>query len=858
MTDTIFEDGPEDVGYGRVVHTVALTGADGEDSDGRPDWKRPTSLSVTFTPIQVAVHTNTPMVTFLPQIVDATYVNGVLVGPDGKEGVVLVDQSDPDIQPNGWTYLATWSGDGEVIPPTAFQVHAGKVVDLSTFILGGMVDGDGDYTLPDVGPLLEAVEDAQVLFEMARAAQTPALSVTATTVDPGQEASVVADGEYPDLHFLLRIPRGQKGDKGDKPAVTWDGTKMVVEGVTGPDLKGVQGDTGDPGHSPSLTWDGDRIAIDGAVTGPHLKGLKGDRGADGTGIEISGSVATYANLPTGLGSGDVGKSYLVSADGLLYIWDGTAFPAQGSGVAFKGDKGDPGDDGADGHSPVLTWSGTKIAIDGVASGPDLKGVPGDPGEDGADGHSPVLTWVGNKIAIDGTAGPDLKGPAGEPGPAPITAWDGTKLVVNGVVGPDLKGPKGDSGGNVPLTTEAQVRDALLAGGEFWVSSTSPIALSTPLVVNRGNTVMHGGWFTVASGVGIKITTNDVTLDSVRVDGGRTDASVRVSTQHLIEAIGTSASSIRRTTIQNCILNDSLSDGIYLEYATDAFVSGCQIQRLLYAGVMVISGLRVHVERCRISDVKLTSGTVDGYGIAFTDTANTVDARSRDCRATNNFISYVDREGIDTHGGIGIIVEGNTVTQCARGVAIVSGNSTRVVAPEECVVTGNRIVGTGARTTLMEAVALIGVSDTVNANGAVTGNVALGYTSNYNIKFVDATKSFLGGNSSPIVPWTDVAMTSSGVSHVDYPCQWMMDNNTVFLRGRFHYPATFIDDRVANITNKIGYPQKTLPVASAKAMNATGGTGTVMVDNNGSVMFNYHNGSTNPDIYWPLQGSYRID
>jgi hypothetical protein len=40
-------------------------------------------------------------------------------------------------------------------------------------------------------------------------------------------------------------------------------------------------------------------------------------------------------------------------------------------------------------------------------------VAGGDGTDGADGHSPVLTWSGDQIAIDGTVtGPHLTGPAG--------------------------------------------------------------------------------------------------------------------------------------------------------------------------------------------------------------------------------------------------------------------------------------------------------------------------------------------------------------------------------------------------------------------------------------------------------------
>lgn len=119
------------------------------------------------------------------------------------------------------------------------------------------------------------------------------------------------------------------------------------------------------GHSPVVVWNGTKLVIDGA-TGPDLKG---PAGKDGSSLTLSGSVANYAALPTGLTAADAGKSWIVNSDGLMYTWSGSAFPASGQGVAVKGPKGD------DGHSPTLAWSGTKLTVDGVP-GPDLKGPAG--------------------------------------------------------------------------------------------------------------------------------------------------------------------------------------------------------------------------------------------------------------------------------------------------------------------------------------------------------------------------------------------------------------------------------------------------------------------------------------------------
>lgn len=118
--------------------------------------------------------------------------------------------------------------------------------------------------------------------------------------------------------------------------------------------QGLKGDTGDQGPQ-------------------GIQGIQGPPGADGAGIEIAGSVATYNELPTGLTTADSGDGYLVEADGLLYIWSGTAFPADGSGVAFRGPAGPAGADGATGAqgprgSQWFTGPGTPGTVTGSQPG----------------------------------------------------------------------------------------------------------------------------------------------------------------------------------------------------------------------------------------------------------------------------------------------------------------------------------------------------------------------------------------------------------------------------------------------------------------------------------------------------------
>ena len=117
-----------------------------------------------------------------------------------------------------------------------------------------------------------------------------------------------------------------------------------------PAIKGKDGKDGAPGKTgprgAAFTYADFTAEQLAALKGPKGdKGDKGDTGAPGAGLSISGSVANYGSLPKNLTAADAGKAYFVETDGKLYIWSGSAFPAEGEGSQFKGDKGDKGDTG---------------------------------------------------------------------------------------------------------------------------------------------------------------------------------------------------------------------------------------------------------------------------------------------------------------------------------------------------------------------------------------------------------------------------------------------------------------------------------------------------------------------------------
>ena len=66
------------------------------------------------------------------------------------------------------------------------------------------------------------------------------------------------------------------------------------------------------------------------------------QGRDGTGVNLRGAVGTYPQLPTDLTVDDAGAAYVVQGSGKLYVWSGTAWPAESNGADFRGQQGNPG------------------------------------------------------------------------------------------------------------------------------------------------------------------------------------------------------------------------------------------------------------------------------------------------------------------------------------------------------------------------------------------------------------------------------------------------------------------------------------------------------------------------------------
>jgi parallel beta helix pectate lyase-like protein len=405
-----------------------------------------------------------------------------------------------------------------------------------------------------------------------------------------------------------------------------------------------------------------------------------------------------------------------------------------------------------------------------------------------------------------------------------------------------------------ISNENELEAALRDGGTVHCDGAKTIPLSHPVTITRPCRIV-GGHFSRDTGVAFEITSSDVELDGLHVTGGGQAAGYD-STQHLIFAHGTAEEPLTNVCVRGCTLRQSRADNVWLEWCTDSHVAGNDIESYLYSGVMVISGQRVVITENRVRDAPLSTGVVNTYGIALTDLANTAEARSRDCTIVGNQVSLVDWEGIDTHGGDDLTITGNSVTGCPRGIALVTGNETRVVAPTNIAVSGNTINAAGARKKLLAGVFLGGIAN-VPASATIVGNQFTGYPTPFITTFWNRGETYIGNNSDPLIPWSAIQMGADYTADPNNPPRYLVDGNTVHLRGAVVPKDGGVSTRtdVGRLAAAAAWPTVITTVAFIKGADPTAGTAQLVVTTDGHVQL-LHGAGTDTDTY-SLAGSYRV-
>lgn len=235
------------------------------------------------------------------------------------------------------------------------------------------------------------------------------------------------------------------------------------------------------------------IAVQGLGGQRGPQGPKGDAGA---GLQISGSVDTYAELPNDLTEADAGKAYFVQADGKLYVWSGVRFPTDGQGSNFVGPEGPAGPSGFT-PTATVTKSGntTTITITDKNGTTTAEVEDGDTLTDGIiNGAANNATTVeGSKIALSTVGTPNIRDSA-------ITT---NKLADNSVT----------IGKIATDALNTYILNRTYPIGSIFESTT----LATPAAVANA---LGGTW--VAWGTGrftVSVDSEDTSFDTVEETGG---------------------------------------------------------------------------------------------------------------------------------------------------------------------------------------------------------------------------------------------------------------------------------------------------------------------------------------------------
>ena len=433
----------------------------------------------------------------------------------------------------------------------------------------------------------------------------------------------------------------------------------------------------------------------------------------------------------------------------------------------------------------------------------------------------------------------------------------SELVGDYLTGGDLAPLQTQIDAKMPVVkTFAELTAAVAAGGRVYVGS-APITITDPVLVTVPTQIV-GGNFVLPSNAGypvFTVTSSNVSFTGCQFTGPGTTAEYEINSR-FIYAYGTLASYLKNVHVRGCRMVGNQTENIRFVCVRDFSIVDNTMDDFLYAGFMGLSVEDGTVSGNVVSNAVMKAPVVNVYGIAISDSVNTEAGRSRNIKIIGNTVKSIPWEGIDTHGGDTIIIQGNTVISCVRGIALVSGNETRVTVPTNIVVSGN-FVDKGASTgTEREGISLFGLIDNL-AWGVITGNIVKGYTAANSIYVsqVNILKTLVEGNSHPHIPWTTIVPDNSAwTAHGTYPPQYMVDGRTVFLRG--FVTSTLSDTANTRIATLplVTAPTRLTFAGATHGSNAAAGTGTLGVYESGELWMLYRTGG---DLYsYPLECSYQ--
>ena len=362
--------------------------------------------------------------------------------------------------------------------------------------------------------------------------------------------------------------------------------------------------------------------------------------------------------------------------------------------------------------------------------------------------------AGSVSLANGTLHLDLTVPRGLPGPGAVTTDTAVAALVETASQSqnalDSRFQRGYTPGAFGVSGDGTTDDtaawnsflAAVPAGAIIVSEPGArYKLTGPVTVPKSVTLDGGTWLPHETGPCLSITGDDVTLSKLRFEAPSTSAVN--STQRIIHVQGTQESPVKGLRVRDVTMWGGYYASIWLDWAQDFHITDCDIQDQQYAGIMVMSSRAGVIRGNTVRNVKMGGTFTNAYGIALSDNTNDYAGACDGIVVDSNIVSDVPGwEGIDTHSGRNLRITNNVVTGCRTGIAVLAGNSARLIAPTQNVITGNQVVR-GDAPDDKAGIQVLGVSGGPLTSGIVADNVVYGYTRDLLVTSQDRQRLVLG-------------------------------------------------------------------------------------------------------------------
>lgn len=363
-------------------------------------------------------------------------------------------------------------------------------------------------------------------------------------------------------------------------------------------------------------------------------------------------------------------------------------------------------------------------------------------------------------------------------------------------------------------------DAVPVGGALTVPAGTQFRVDGQVNISKAITVLSpgmGGFYSQVSGTTaqrmFRSTSGNVHFQGVKLKGSQYAVAAN---QYGISFIGASpAVPAVNVSVVDCDISEFAYAGIFAQYVRQIKFDRNRVHDIAYAGIMTASCTRGTIDDNDVWNITQATGYVNSYGITASRTPGSLvdQPRSAGLSIKSNRVSDVPLwVGIDTHGGQGLLISENIITNCGTSISLVSAQDAGlayVFAPLDMEITNN-LIDSGVTDGSRGAGVNLSGNVTQRATGKIVGNTVRGcgqqavgsgagiYLENTDGAIVGANRVIEPGVSGITAYANNVGFTISGNTIVD---QWSNSVNTKSVNVQIDGNTGYVGENTALVAGK---------------------------------------------------------